>query len=117
MIWVLLWLACIIVSAAILGSHNKAGTGFLLGLLFGPVGVLLSFVLASDAAKKEDRERHREQMELLALAAGNNRRQDATPPQDERECPWCSETILAKARICKHCGRDVEPGEPDFSRA
>lgn len=26
----------------------------------------------------------------------------------ERECPWCAETILAKARVCKHCGRDVE---------
>ncbi len=28
----------------------------------------------------------------------------------ERECPYCAETILAKARVCKHCGRDVEPG-------
>ena len=27
----------------------------------------------------------------------------------ERECPWCAENILAKARVCKHCGRDVEP--------
>ena len=115
MIWVLLWLACIIVSAAILGSHNKAGTGFLLGLLFGPVGVLLAFVLARDATKKEERERHREQMELLAMASGNHK-SESRPSQDQRECPWCGEIILAKARICKHCGRDVEPGEPDFSQ-
>lgn len=27
----------------------------------------------------------------------------------QRECPWCAETILSKARVCKHCGRDVEP--------
>jgi uncharacterized membrane protein YdbT with pleckstrin-like domain len=27
----------------------------------------------------------------------------------ERECPYCAERILAKARVCKHCGRDVEP--------
>ena len=27
----------------------------------------------------------------------------------ERECPYCAETILAKARICKHCGKEVEP--------
>jgi uncharacterized membrane protein YdbT with pleckstrin-like domain len=27
----------------------------------------------------------------------------------ERECPYCAETILAKAKICKHCGKDVEP--------
>ncbi|MBA3346244.1 MAG: PH domain-containing protein [Gemmatimonadales bacterium] len=27
----------------------------------------------------------------------------------ERECPFCAEPILARARVCKHCGRDVEP--------
>ena len=27
----------------------------------------------------------------------------------ERECPWCAEPILAKARACKHCLRQVEP--------
>ena len=27
----------------------------------------------------------------------------------ERDCPWCAEPILARARVCKHCGRDVEP--------
>ncbi len=27
----------------------------------------------------------------------------------ERECPYCAEPILRKARVCKHCGRDVEP--------
>ena len=29
--------------------------------------------------------------------------------RQERECPYCAELILAKARACKHCGRDVEP--------
>ena len=38
------------------------------------------------------------------LAAG-------TPPDArvERDCPWCAERILARARVCKHCGRAVEP--------
>jgi uncharacterized membrane protein YfcA len=26
---------------------------------------------------------------------------------DTRECPHCAETILVKAKVCKHCGRDV----------
>jgi uncharacterized membrane protein YdbT with pleckstrin-like domain len=30
-------------------------------------------------------------------------------PRVERDCPWCAERILARARVCKHCGRDVEP--------
>jgi DNA-directed RNA polymerase subunit RPC12/RpoP len=29
--------------------------------------------------------------------------------RDERECPYCAGKILKKARVCKHCGRDVEP--------
>lgn len=31
----------------------------------------------------------------------------STPPREERACPWCAETILAAAKICKHCGRNV----------
>ncbi len=30
----------------------------------------------------------------------------------EVECPYCAELILAKARFCKHCHRDVEPQLP-----
>ncbi len=31
------------------------------------------------------------------------------PARVERECPYCAEMILAKAKICKHCGKEVEP--------
>jgi uncharacterized membrane protein YdbT with pleckstrin-like domain len=27
----------------------------------------------------------------------------------ERDCPFCAERILARAKVCKHCGRDVVP--------
>lgn len=30
-------------------------------------------------------------------------------PREERECPFCAERILAKAKVCKHCGREVSP--------
>jgi predicted amidophosphoribosyltransferase len=30
-------------------------------------------------------------------------------PRDERECPYCAEKILARARLCKHCGQQVQP--------
>jgi uncharacterized membrane protein YdbT with pleckstrin-like domain len=30
-------------------------------------------------------------------------------PRIERDCPYCAERILARARVCKHCGRDVIP--------
>ena len=31
---------------------------------------------------------------------------------DERECPFCAETIKAKAILCRHCGSSVEIIEP-----
>jgi membrane protein YdbS with pleckstrin-like domain len=30
-------------------------------------------------------------------------------PRDERDCPHCAERILTRARVCKHCNREVEP--------
>ncbi len=33
---------------------------------------------------------------------------DATK-REERDCPFCAERILARAKVCKHCGRDVQP--------
>ena len=30
-------------------------------------------------------------------------------PRVERDCPYCAERILARARVCKHCGHDVAP--------
>ncbi len=27
----------------------------------------------------------------------------------EQKCPFCAEWIIAKARTCEHCGRNVEP--------
>lgn len=27
--------------------------------------------------------------------------------RDEVDCPFCAEKILARAKVCKHCGKDV----------
>jgi membrane protein YdbS with pleckstrin-like domain len=46
-----------------------------------------------------DERRGREPAAALVNGAGEAR--------VERECPWCAERILARARVCKHCGREV----------
>lgn len=33
-------------------------------------------------------------------------------PREERDCPFCAERILARAKVCKHCGREVPPLTP-----
>jgi uncharacterized membrane protein YdbT with pleckstrin-like domain len=30
--------------------------------------------------------------------------------RQERDCPFCAERILVAAKVCKHCGRNVETG-------
>lgn len=42
--WVLLWLICAVIAAAIGGSKGEAGSGFLIGLVFGPLGVLFALL-------------------------------------------------------------------------
>ena len=46
-----------------------------------------------------DERRGREPAAALGSGAGEAR--------VERDCPWCAERILARARVCKHCGREV----------
>ena len=100
----LLWLLAPILGAAMLSRYNKAGTGCLLGLFLGPIGLLFALVIRSGESKREERERHDEQMEILAALRGNKNESAGT-----RECPYCAEPLVAKAKICKHCGRNVEP--------
>ena len=56
--------------------------------------------------------RRQVQIQLMQLdearAARNDVPASAAPvAREERDCPWCAERILAKAKVCKHCGREV----------
>ncbi|MGA8364511.1 MAG: zinc ribbon domain-containing protein [Solirubrobacteraceae bacterium] len=55
---------------------------------------------------------------LLALIGGWMMRQtaavvQAVEPELTTRCPECAETILAAARVCKHCGHRLEPAVSD----
>jgi uncharacterized membrane protein YdbT with pleckstrin-like domain len=57
----------------------------------------------------------RRQIQSQVVALDERRPQSAAgaaqpnEPRVERDCPYCAERILARARVCKHCGRDVAP--------
>jgi hypothetical protein len=55
--------------------------------------------------------RRQVQAQIVALesrgSVGRTPRPDPAPARVERECPHCAEPILAKAKICKHCGGEV----------
>ena len=95
-------------------------------MAIGGVVLLVVLVLGIRIAFRraaEQRAAHDARMQAMArtyLAAAKKKAAMAAPsaapttpaPQElreERECPFCAELILKKARMCKHCGREVEP--------
>ena len=112
---VIFWISCAFAGAALLSAHDKAGLGCAAGGCLGPIGVLLAWIERINLDRKADLQREEiRSAELRELAA-------ARPPvpllpprevrevRDERDCPHCAEKILVQAKVCKHCGRDVEP--------
>ena len=45
--------------------------------------------------------------QIVAAEEGGGR--EVAGERVERDCPYCAERILARARVCRFCGRDVEP--------
>ena len=45
----------------------------------------------------------------VAIPQGASTPGVASNLRDERECPYCAELILKKAKVCKHCQRNVDP--------
>jgi uncharacterized membrane protein YdbT with pleckstrin-like domain len=53
--------------------------------------------------------RRQVQSQIVALDDRRSATPAAAAAREERECPYCAERILARAKICRFCGRDVEP--------
>ena len=87
---------CAIIGALILQPFKKQLEGAALGGLLGPIGLVIAAVYRANL-------RRAEQLESVSREA--------------RACPFCAELILRHAKICKHCGRDVEPLPVDLDAA
>jgi hypothetical protein len=79
-VWPLLviWLLCGVLTAFVAQARGRdAGGWALLGIIGGVVALLVLIVLP-----------HREEQETIT-------------------CAYCAERILARAKVCRYCGRDV----------
>lgn len=82
---VIFWILCGVVAAVIASSKGGNGAGgFLVGALLGPLGIIISLFMGSEAGKIEKQ-----------VASGAM-----------KKCPKCAEAVLPEAAICKHCGHD-----------
>jgi ribosomal protein L32 len=85
--WIVIWFFCGIASAAIASNKGlNSGAWFIIGFLFGPLGILAALTKSKTNNKIENE----------ALKEGS-----------AVKCPYCAETIKSEARVCKHCGRDL----------
>ena len=74
-------LVCSAIGYGIGATRNRAAQGAWLGLLLGPIGIIIILVLTP----------------LPEVAH--------VDPQ--RKCPYCAEMILAEAKVCRYCQREV----------
>jgi len=95
---------------------EQSVTGRLLG--FGTLVVTGTGGTREEFDRVADPLEFRRQIQSAISAADDARAvsapQNAYTPADreERECPYCAERILVKAKICRFCGRDVSATAP-----
>jgi hypothetical protein len=80
--FIIVWIGLGIVGAMI--SNNKGNSGFggfILGVLLGPIGLLIAFFSSDNDQAKREKTGH------------------------TKKCPFCAEYVKFDAIICKHCGR------------
>jgi hypothetical protein len=107
LIWVAFWCGIgALVGWVIGGSRGRATEGLWLGLFLGAIGWIIVYFMPPGPAAVAAR--RVEAAELLG-ASTDQATHMSTDVIDTRPCPWCAETIKAAARVCRYCGRDVEP--------
>lgn len=94
------------VGAAIGNGKGRGPAGFWLGFLFGPIGWIIIAVL--DATPEAEVAR----LETINSIQVKMKPSDPSLSRVTRDCPFCAETIKSAAKLCRFCGRDVEPIMP-----
>jgi len=103
---VFVWLLCGVGAAMIASSKNRSGCGwFGAGVLLGPLALLIVGFMAPGEAPAQSLPAPRRRRVLNAPLQGG--RPDASAAPQTKECPFCAETILAKAIVCRFCNRDL----------
>ena len=82
------------VPCAIIANNKGRNSGwwFLVGFICWVIGLVIALVISKD----------KESIENNAIQKG-----------EVRVCPFCAETVKTKAKVCKHCGKDLPEVEEE----
>jgi ribosomal protein L40E len=86
-VYIVIWIVCGFVAAAIASSRGAAGgAGFILGILFGPFGILIACFMGGEAEKTAKQ-----------VSTGA-----------KKICPRCAEAVQPAAQVCRYCGHEFQ---------
>jgi hypothetical protein len=86
MFGIIIWLVCAVVSGSVGTRKGRTGLGWVLGILLGPIGLIIIAVVPENT----------ERVENTALLSG-----------ELKKCPYCAELIKRQANVCRYCGREI----------
>lgn len=123
----IIWIICGVFAAVVASSKGRSGVAwFFLGFLFGPFALLASVGVTdlrrqrppshipSESKPTQSQQRTLDKWKYTSTHSASPRLRGPGSEFDEwknqpKACPYCAEDVKRLAKVCKHCGRDIEP--------